>query len=71
MKSNHQSVLVTKFSNNLTRTVVDMIKDSPDISITNIATIASRESRNDAILDIIDNIQKDRDVNVTVVIAKK
>ena len=71
MKSNHQSVLVTKFSNNLTRTVVDMIKDSPDISITNIATIASRESRNDAILDIIDNIQKDKNVDVTVVIAKK
>ena len=63
--------MLTRITSNMIRTVLDMIKDSDDISISEISAYATSIDINNAIRDITNQIKTNRKTDLTIIISKR
>ena len=63
--------MLTRITTNMMRTVIDMLKDSDDISISEISPYATQTDINDAIKDITNQIKISRKKDLTIIISKR
>ena len=62
---------MTRITSNMIRTVVNMIQDSEDISISEISPYATSTDINKAIQDITNQIRSSRKTDLTIIISKR
>jgi hypothetical protein len=63
--------MMTRITSNMMRTVLDMIKDSDDISISEISPYVTSTDINNAIRDITNQIKTNRKTDLTIIISKR
>lgn len=63
--------MMTRITSNMMRTVLDMIKDSDDISISEISPYATPTDISNAIKDITNQIKTNRKTDLTIIISKR
>ena len=63
--------MMTRITSNMIRTVVNMIQDSEDISISEISPYATSTEINNAIRDITNQIKISRKTDLTIIISKR
>jgi len=62
---------MTRITSNMIRTVINMISDSEDISISEISPYATSTDINNAIRDITNQIRSSRKTDLTIIISKR
>lgn len=63
--------MMTRITTNMIRTVIDMLKDSDDIQISEISPYATPTDINNAIRDITNQIKTSRKTDLTIIISKR
>lgn len=63
--------MLTRITKNMIRTVINMISDSEDISISEISIYATSSDINKAIQDITNQIKISRKKDLTIIISKR
>ena len=63
--------MLTRITKNMVRTVIDMISDSEDISISEISIYATPSDINNAIKDITNQIKTSLKKDLTIIISKR